>query len=187
MFETITIDNFQTGGYKLSKQPKDSTVTIYALNKDGSIAGNALAPADKAEDLGVDNYMFSTGSDNGVILVPKSLSGDRKQILAVYEYEATGAENDGAVSVINSAQNFPKGCKLVVEVLGCNVCNQTELIYAYLIFPNFKLSSDFDWGMSTDSTHPFSGRAMQSYCDVDKKLYQLIIPEFAIDSETAGK
>ena len=41
------------------------------------------------------------------------------------------------------------------------VCDQTNLIYAYLIFPNAKLSPDFDWSIATDSTHPFSMRAMQ--------------------------
>ena len=185
MFETIDIAAFKDAGYKLSKEPVEGTLSVYALKKDGSFASTALAKDDNA---GADTYSFSNTTGNGTIGVPTSLSEDgATKIIAVYQYEATGGEKDGAVSVINSAQNFPKACKLVMEVLGCDVCDQTDLIYAYLIFPNFKLSSDFDWTMSTDSTHPFSGRAMQSYCDADKKLYQLVIPEFVVDETTAGK
>ena len=41
------------------------------------------------------------------------------------------------------------------------VCDQTNLIYAYVIFNNFKLSPDFDWSVATDGAHPFSGKAQQ--------------------------
>jgi hypothetical protein len=92
--------------------------------------------------------------------------------MAVYEYNA-----ESGVAVINSATEFPKACELVLEVLGCDVCNQEELIYAYLIFPNFKISPDFDWSIATDGAHPFSGQAMQNYCDAKKELYKLIIVE----------
>ena len=34
-----------------------------------------------------------------------------------------------------------------------------------IIFPNFKMSPDFDWTIATDSTHSFSGKAQQEYCD----------------------
>ena len=183
MFETIDIAKY-TAGYGLAKQPKSGTLSVYAVKEDGSF-GSALTVTTKTP--GVDEYSFAEDNGNGVIGVPSSLSDGSTQIVVVYQYEADDSEKNGAVSVINSAQNFPQGCKLVLEVLGCDVCNQTDLIFAYLIFPNFKLSSDFDWTMSTDSTHPFSGRAMQKYCDADKKLYQLIIPEFALEADEAGK
>lgn len=51
-----------------------------------------------------------------------------------------------------------------------------NLIYAYVVFPNFKLSPDFDWSVATDGTHPFSGKAQQDYCDKEKKLFNIIIP-----------
>ena len=79
----------------------------------------------------------------------------------MYDYEADGSAGNGAVEVANSATNFPVGCKFIMEILGADVCDQTNLIYAYLIFPNAKLSPDFDWSIATDSTHPFSMRAMQ--------------------------
>ena len=42
-----------------------------------------------------------------------------------------------------------------------NYWKYSNLIYAYLVFPNAKLSPDFDWSIATDSTHPFSLKAMQ--------------------------
>lgn len=174
-FETIAIGAYSsTTPYKLKKTPKGD-VAVYTLRKDGTIVNTKLTSDSAAA---ADKYVIDTSATPVTLVPPSSLSEeDATQIMIVYQYEADGDTDNGAVSVVNSAQNFPKACKLVVEVLGCDICDQTDLIYAYLIFPNFKLSSDFDWGMSTDSTHPFSGRAMQSYCDADKKLYQIIIPE----------
>jgi hypothetical protein len=89
----------------------------------------------------------------------------------MYEYET-----ENAVEVVNSAKEFPVGCKFIMEVLGCDVCDQTNLIYAYVIFNNFKLSPDFDWSIATDGAHPFSGKAQQDYCDKEKRLFSIVIP-----------
>lgn len=153
-------------GSALSKTPVDGAVKFYALNGDGSL-GEALA-------ISADGT-----TDGGIVVDGLNISGlpEGVQVMAVYEYNANGEEKNGAVSVINSATEFPKACKLVLEILGCDVCNQEELIYAYLILPNFKISPDFDWNLATDGTHPFSGTAMQDYCDSKKVLYQLIIAE----------
>ena len=82
----------------------------------------------------------------------------------MYDYET-----DSAVEVVNSATEFPVGCKFIMEVLGCDVCDQTTLVHAYVIFNNFKLSPDFDWSIATDGAHPFSGKAQQAYCDKEKR------------------
>lgn len=112
-------------------------VKLYALNGDGSL-GEAIA-------LSADG-----GTDGGAVVDGTSVTGlPEGQVMAVYEYNANGEDGNGAVAVINSAVDFPKACELVLEVLGCDVCNQEELIYAYLVFPNFKISPDFDWSIAT--------------------------------------
>ena len=169
MFETIKAG---TETYTLKKAPVDGTLSLHPLNGDGTL-GTAFT---KGTNANTTAYSATVADGATVITLPK-VTG--VQFMAIYKYEATGAEGNGAVAVTNSAKDFPVGCRLVIEVLGCDVCNQTELVYAYLVFPNFKLSSDFDWSMATDSTHPFSGRAMQNYCDEKKELYQIIIPEVA--------
>ena len=156
---------------KLAHIPAETDeVKIYELNGDGSFGAAVKSSADGGTDGG---FVLSdkTDEDGNAYVAVTGLSTDN-QYIAVYEYDATEA-----IAVINSAEDFPTACELVLEVLGCNVCNQEELIYAYLVFPNFKISPDFDWSIATDGTHPFSGMAMQNYCDAKKELYKLIIVE----------
>ena len=158
--ETIVLTGATT--VNLKHTPKVTPKEIYALNGDST--------------FGVKYTVASTASatqfaiDGKVLTVPTGLSAGT-QLFVMYEYEA-----ENAVEVMNSATNYPVGCTFVMEVLGCDVCDQTNLIYAYVIFPNFKLSPDFDWSVATDGTHPFSGKAQQDYCDPEKKLFSIIIP-----------
>lgn len=159
-FETIDIDGSAT--YTLKHTPIEAPQRIYYLKGDSTLG---------------EVYTLGTGASatqfmlDGVTLTPPTGLANGDQLFVIYEYNATQA-----VSVVNSAQNFPTGCKFVMEVLGTDVCDSTKLIYAFIIFPNFKLSPDFDWTISTDSTHAFSGKAQQEYCSKDKKLFQIVIP-----------
>lgn len=166
-FETIDIVA-NTTEYTLKHTPAEAPSTIYKLNGDGTLGTSYT----KSTTAGATAFAVS----GATITVPTGLTaGD--QVYVIYEYTANGTSGNTAVEVANSATNFPVGCKFIMEVLGCDVCDQTNMIFAYLIFPNAKLSPDFDWNIATDSTHPFSLRAMQDYCDKDKLLYRIVIPE----------
>ena len=148
--------------YELKHVPTGAIKEIYVLNNDSTFGTK---------------YTVATDADEGVFAIAGqtiTLPTDVKtgaEMFVMYEYET-----DKAVEVINSAKNFPVGCKFVMEVLGCDVCDQTNLVYAYVIFNNAKLSPDFDWSIATDGTHPFSMKAQQDYCDREKKLFSIIIP-----------
>lgn len=164
------------GIYTLKHEPKAAPKEIYALNGDST--------------FGV-KYVMGTDAEGKPSTAPGqstfAISGKRLQLptnldvgtdmFVMYEYET-----EDAVEVVNSAIEFPVGCKFIMEVLGCDVCDQTTLVYAYLVFPNFKLSPDFDWSIATDGTHPFSGKAQQAYCDKQKKLFSIIIPGIEDDN-----
>lgn len=153
-----------SGTYKLKHTPKAAPTEIYALNGDSTFGVKyTKSTGDGATG---DTFAF-TGN---TITIPTNVQAGT-EMFVMYEYET-----ESAVEVVNNATQFPVGCKFVMEILGCDVCDQTNLVYAYLIFPNFKLSPDFDWTIATDSTHPFSGKAMQEYCDKEKKLFSIIIP-----------
>ena len=158
--EVPAFDSIENGKLAHTPVPADA-VKIYEVNGDGSFGAEVKKSADG-------------GSDGGFVLEGVNVTGlaEGKQYMAVYEYDATEA-----IAVVNSASEFPNACELILEVLGCDVCDQEKLIYAYLIFPNFKISPDFDWSIATDGTHPFSGMAMQNYCDTKKELYRLVIVE----------
>ena len=133
--------------YTLKHTPVKSPAEIYALNGDSTF-GVKYTKATAASDS-----QFAI--DGAKITLPKNLPADT-ELFVMYDYETANA-----VEVMNSATEFPVGCKFIMEVLGCDVCDQTNLIYAYVIFPNFKLSPDFDWSIQTDGAHPFSGKAQQ--------------------------
>lgn len=150
------------GTYTLKHAPKTAPTEIYALNGDSTF-GTKYVKATQASATA-----FSIADKT--VTLPTGLA-EGTDMFVMYEYEA-----DQAVEIVNSATQYPVGCKFVMEVLGCDVCDQTTLIHAFLVFPNFKLSPDFDWNIATDGAHPFSGKAQQDYCDKQKLLFNVIIP-----------
>lgn len=153
---------YGTGSYELKHTPKVAPSEIYVLNGDSTFGKKFVkGTAASEKEFAITNKTLS---------LPTGLNaGD--ELFVMYDYET-----ENAVEVVNSATEFPVGCKFVMEVLGADVCDQTTLIHAYVIFPNFKLSPDFDWSVATDGTHPFSGKAQQAYCDKEKKLFNIVIP-----------
>lgn len=133
--------------YTLKHTPKTVPTEIYALNGDSTF-GTKYVKATAASETA-----FAIDGKN--VSLPTKLEPNT-EMFVMYEYET-----ENAVEVMNSAKNFPVGCKFVMEVLGCDVCDQTNLVYAYVIFNNAKLSPDMDWSIATDGTHPFSMKAQQ--------------------------
>lgn len=160
-FDTIEITG--DANYNLKHTPKVAPTEIYKLNGDSTLGTKYTSGASASAT----EFMLS-----GTVLTPPTGLNNGDQLYVMYEYES-----DSAVEVMNSAKNFPVGCKFVMEVLGCDVCDQTTQVFAYVVFPNFKLSPDFDWSIATDGAHPFSGKAQQEYCNKDKVLFQVIIPD----------
>lgn len=150
------------GKYTLKHTPITAPSEIYALNGDSTFGVKYV----KGTSASATAFAYA----DGIITLPTDVAVG-SEMFVMYEYET-----EKAVEVINSATEFPVGCKFVMEVLGCDVCDQTNLIYAYVIFNNFKLSPDFDWSIQTDGAHPFSGKAQQDYCDKEKRLFSIIIP-----------
>lgn len=170
-FQTIDVEAGKTK-YTLAHTPK-ATPKAYILNGDGTL-GDKITVATTTDPTGKEVVISGT-EVTLVVSAAGYAAGD--QLFFMYDYEANGTDGNGAVEVANTATNFPVGCKFIMEILGADVCDQTNLIYAYMIFPNCKLSPDFDWSIATDSTHPFSMRAMQEYCDKEKTLFKVVIPE----------
>lgn len=176
--ETFTV--IEGGKYELKHSPKVAPTEIYALNGDSTFGDKCIKATAAAAATATELAKFSI-ADKTISVVAnadKTTFDDPTkgipvgtEMFVMYEYES-----ETAVEVVNSATEFPTGCKFIMEVLGCDVCDQTNLIYAYVIFNNFKLSPDFDWSIATDGSHPFSGKAQQDYCDKEKRLFSIIIP-----------
>lgn len=144
---------------------------IYVLNGDGSLGK-------KLECAGSTSQGHYTQSTTTITFYSGDLAvGDT--IVAFYDYEANGTSGNQALKLQNTAKDFPKAGKFVLEILCCDPCDKSTLYYAYLIMPSATLAPDVDLDFSTDSTHSFTLRAQQDYCDKTKLLYSLIIPESA--------
>lgn len=118
---------------------------IYAINADSTF-GVKYENAAKNEHTAPSATEFVYTDLDNTITLPTDLAVGT-EMFVMYEYES-----ENAVEVVNSAKNFPVGCKFIMEVLGCDVCDQTNLIYAYVIFNNAKLSPDFDWSNKNFAT-----------------------------------
>lgn len=153
---------YGTGTYELKHTPKVAPNEIYVLNGDSTFGKKFKKGTNASESE------FSIADKT--VKLPTGLNAD-DELFVMYDYET-----ENAVEVVNSATEFPVGCKFIMEVLGCDVCDQTTLVHAYVIFNNFKLSPDFDWSIATDGAHPFSGKAQQAYCDKEKRLFSIVIP-----------
>lgn len=162
-FETIDIAKGATT-VELKNTPVEEIKEIFALKGDGTFGTKYTL----AEDATAGEGVFSI-SDKTITL-PTDFAGD--QLFVMYEYEATEA-----VAVTGDAINFPKAGKFIMEVLGTDVCDVTTLVHAYIVFPNAKLDANVDVSFTTDGNHPFTLQAQQAYCDKEKVLFKVIIPD----------
>lgn len=181
IFDTITLtaQNISDGKVELSKLPvsvqadgaaASSLTEIFKLSSDSTL-GQSFKVGTAASDT-----EFAIAADSKELQLPTGLvAGD--QIFAMYDYEADDAEGNGAVQIVNSASEFPKNGKFILEVLGADVCDSTTKVYAYLIFPNCKLSSATDLTLETEMSQGFEIVANQSYCSKTNELWRLVIPE----------
>ena len=130
---------YGSGTYNLKHIPKVAPNEIYVLNGDSTFGKKYI----KGTSASATEFALTGQS----MALPTGLNAD-DELFVMYDYET-----ESAVEVVNSATEFPVGCKFVMEVLGCDVCDQTTLVHAYVIFNNFKLSPDFDWSNKIFATN----------------------------------
>ena len=164
-FETIDVAGTEAETYTTKKAPRVPITRINVLNGDGTL-GKVFAVGTTAS---ADEFAYA--EDTHTISLPTGLEKGT-QLFVMYEYES-----EKATAVTANAIDFPKAGKFVLEVLGTSVCDPDTLIHAYVVFPNAKLDGNVDFTFATDGTHPFTIRALQDYCDKEKKLFSIIIPE----------
>jgi len=98
-------------------------------------------------------------------------------IQVVYEYES-----QNGVKVLETADKFPKECELTMSVLVCDACDKEVVRHAYIVFPAFQMSPDFDLSVATDAAHAFSGIASVDYCSPDKSMFYIAMSEDDVDA-----
>ena len=125
--ESFTVP--EGGKYVLKHVPLAAPTEIYAINGDSTFG------VKYTKETAASATAFAYVEADHSVTLPTGLAVGT-EMFVMYEYET-----ENAVEVINSANNFPVGCKFVMEVLGCDVCDQTNLVYAYVIFNNFEMAN----------------------------------------------
>lgn len=143
---------------------------MYVVNPDGTLGTRYEVGASAGSGV------FAVNASTKTITPPTNVTTSTK-VLVFYNYTADGTTNNGAVQAVADAVNFPDAGRFLLEVLGHDTCDITTKYYAYIDFPAAKLSSEFDINLSTDGQHPFTLRCMQDYCDHEKKLFTVTVPE----------
>lgn len=143
--------------YMLKHEPIAAPAFLYALNNDSSLG----------EKYALETSGFAVEGQE--LTLPEGVAAGT-QMFVSYEYKATEA-----VEIVNSAKNFPKSCKLVLRVLGYNPCNKDNKLGAYVIFPSFEMSPDFDLSLNAGEAQSWSGKASQDFCSRDKRLMSIVV------------
>jgi hypothetical protein len=161
VFDVPAVADGETATYALKHTPVAAPAFLYALNNDSSLGDKyTLGTTASATEFAV---------ANGVVTLPTGVAANTQMFIS-YEYNA-----ESAVEIVNSAQNFPKSCKLVLRVLGYNPCNKDNKLGAYIIFPSFEMSPDFDLSLNVGEAQSWSGKASQDYCSKDKRLMSIVV------------
>jgi len=170
IFETLVVGSDKTA--VLAHKPYDEITgenvipqRVYALNGDGTLS----TPLNYATSAGAGKFTYV--EETKTITFPDSVKAGEEYFIQ-YEYQT-----ERAVSVTGDGVNFPTAGKFIMEVLGADVCDQSKLIHAYVIFPNAKLDGNVDYTFGSDATHPISLALMQDYCDRKKILFKIVIPD----------
>lgn len=135
---------------------------IYSINKNSSIG----ITFKKGSEANATDFVH-TDKEKAITLPTGLAAGTIIQVY--YEYES---ETGSAIE--SRADKYPVAGKFVLDVLGYDICDQEQIIHCYLELPNAKLTSDVDMTFTTEGTHPFTIKALQDYCDTDKRLFKLI-------------
>ena len=152
------------GKVTLKYDPEVMPTFVYTINEDSSL-GKKYVIDTKAEDYADEDGTFTIDGKEITIEVE-----DGTAVFVTYEYKT-----NSAVEIVNSAKNFPKSCKLVLRVLGYNPCNKDNKLGAYIIFPSFEMSPDFDLSLNVGEAQSWSGKASQDYCSKDKALMRIVV------------
>lgn len=166
-FEEIVIPATATDPIELSHTPITTLTYAYRLKGDGTLADRATYDATGTANNGI---TFAYDANSNEVKFTNAEAGDT--YLIYYDYES-----ERAVKVVSTARDYPRAGRFILDVMLYDTCDQETKLHGYVVLPNAKLDPNVDLSMATDSTHPLKINAQQDYCDKEKLLAYLIIPD----------
>ncbi len=162
MFEEFEV-TAETKDVSLKFAPIGTIPFIYAINKNSSLGTTYK----KGSEANATDFVH-TDKEKSITLPTGLAVGTIIQVY--YEYESeTGS------MIENRGDKFPVAGKFVLDVIGYDVCDQEQMVHCYITLPNAKLTSDVDMTFTTEGTHSFTIKALQDYCDTNKRLFTISV------------
>lgn len=156
---------------KILQFKKTESITLPNTPVEGSLMVHGCT----SSGLPSKKYTKDTAAGAGVYALSDNkitLPTDASDVVQIkYDYET-----ESGIKIVNYADKFPRSCKATFQLLVYKKCDDT-LRLAYVVFPNYQMSPDFDWTLDTESTHSFSGIAQVDACSVDKQLFYIALSE----------
>lgn len=149
----------KAGKVTLEETPIEGSVTsISVVNNDGTFGDYYMVAATASE-----SEFSITGSE---ITVPTSLT--KGTISVTYDYETTKG-----MMLENNATEYTKPCRILIEVLGSDVCTPDLEKWIMIESKNAKPDGNVELALKSDGKHPFTYKIMPQFCDKKKNIFAI--------------
>ena len=154
-----------SGKVTLKDTPVTGTISIGKMNSNKSLTGEYIK-------IGTSSSAGEASVSGNVITMPTSGISDGDLVSVYYKTEMVDA-----VKITNAAESYTSAGEFWLEVLFCDVCNQSIQYYGFVVFPNAVLDNNASINLTTDGKHPFSLEAMIDYCSTNQELFYIVVPD----------
>lgn len=115
---------------------------------------------------------FSYATSTNVITLPTEGFQAGDLVLVSYEYETTGRK------FVNSTDAFPKNCRIVMDIILRDPCNNSSVMHSKLVVPNAAIDPSYSMTFGNEPVvHSFGFESITDVCSADNELWYWIFPE----------
>lgn len=110
---------------------------------------------------------FSLKPSDKEITLPTDVFKKGDRVIVIYDYEASAGKKYS-----NTGVAFAKTCKLIVDVLCRDVCDNETVLHTKFVFPNASIDGNFTITIGNEpAAHAFSAEAMTDVCSSNKTMW----------------
>lgn len=110
---------------------------------------------------------FKLNPETKEITLPTNKFSVGDTVIISYERETTLGKK-----MTNSGNKFSKTARIVIDAIGCDVCDQNIKYHIIFVYDNAKIDGNFSMSFGDEPMiHAFSCEAIQDICSKDKSLW----------------
>lgn len=140
-------------------------ISVAKLTSDGSLKTNLTQGAVVDENV----YTYTSATKTLAFEADTLAVGDK--LMIAYEYETADA-----AAVIVKSNEYPIAAQTFFKIEGCTVCNSTEAIDVWYVFPSALLSTDSEIDMGDpEAVVSVTMSCTYDYCSGDKEFFRTVL------------